>query len=124
MNLVLWLIAGLLAAVFGATGILTLLMSKETLVRSGITWVEHFGTATVKVIGALELLAALALLLPAALGTATWLTPVAALGLVVLMGGAVLHNLRHHELRLAAGNGLLLVLAAILAWGRFGPYPL
>src|SRR5262245_53439916 len=123
MNLVLWAIAGLLAAIFGAVGILTLVFRKDVLVRSGITWVEDFGTPMVKVIGALELLAALALVLPGARGAATWLTPVAALGLVLLMAFAVRYHLRHHELRLAAGTGLLLVLAAILAWGRFVPYP-
>lgn len=124
MNLVLWLISGLLAAIFGAVGILTVVMSKDTLVRSGITWVEHFGAGTVKIVGALELAAALALLLPAAYGSATWLTPLAATGLVVLMGFAVMHHLRHHERQQAAATALLLVLAAIVAVGRFGPYPL
>ena len=124
MNLVLWLVAGLLTAVFGTTGILKLTQSKDHLVRSGITWVEDFSTPAVRGIGALELLAALALVLPSAFGTATRLTPVAALGLVVLMAGAVTIHVRRHEISLAVGTGLLLLLAAFLAWGRLGPYPL
>ena len=124
MNLVLWVVAGLLAAVFGAVGILTLTQSRDNLVRSGISWVEGFSTGTVKTIGALELLAALALLLPAAFGRATFLTPLAAVGLALLMAGAVATHIRRHEYGLAVGTGLLLLLAAFVAWGRFGPYPL
>jgi uncharacterized membrane protein len=124
MNLVLWLVAGLLTAVFGATGILKLTQSRDHLARSGITWVEDFSTPAIRTIGALELLAALALVLPAAFGTATWLTPLAAVGLTLLMAGAVIVHLRRHEPGLAVGTGLLLLLAALVAWGRLGPYPL
>jgi hypothetical protein len=124
MNLVLWLVAGLLTAVFGTTGILKLTQSKDHLVRSGITWVEDFSTPVVRGIGALELLAALALVLPTAFGAAIWLTPLAAVGLTVLMAGAVTIHVRRHEFSLAVGTGLLMLLAAFLAWGRLGPYPL
>jgi hypothetical protein len=124
MNLVLWLAAGLLTAVFGATGILKLTQSRDHLLRSGMTWVDDFSTPAVRTIGALELLGALALVMPAAFGAATWLTPLAAIGLTLLMAGAVIVHLRRHEASLAVGTGLLLLLAAFVAWGRVGPYPL
>ena len=124
MNLVLWLAAGLLTAVFGATGILKLTQSRDHLHRSGMTWVDDFSTPAVRTIGALELLGALALVMPSAFGTATWLTPLAAIGLTLLMAGAVIVHLRRHEASLAVGTALLLLLAAFVAWGRLGPYPL
>jgi DoxX-like family len=49
--------------------------------------VEDFSGGTVKVIGTLEVLAAVGLILPAALDIAPVLLPLAAVGLVVLMAG-------------------------------------
>jgi len=52
-------------------------------------WAEDFSDRSVKAIGALEVLAAVGLVLPAALDIAPVLVPLAALGLVIIMVGAV-----------------------------------
>ncbi|WP_227025932.1 DoxX family protein [Streptomyces fodineus] len=75
----------------------------------------------VKAIGALEVLAAVGLILPAALGIAPVLVPLAALGLVILMTGAAITRLRRHEVRFMVVDVVYIVLAAFVAWGRFGP---
>ena len=75
-----------------------------------------------KVIGALEVLAALGLILPAALGVLEVLTPLAALGIALLMAGAAVTHIRRHETRALAGPIVLGVLAAFVAVMRFGPY--
>ena len=54
-----------------------------------MTYVEDFSTPAVKAIGAAELLGAVGLILPLATGIAPILTPLAAVGLTVLMIGAV-----------------------------------
>ena len=76
----------------------------------------------VKLIGALEVLAAVGLILPAALDIAPILVPLAALGLVLLMAGAAIVHVRRQEIPMAVPSVVLLVLSAIVAWGRFGPY--
>jgi DoxX-like family len=46
----------------------------------------------------------------------------AAVGLVVLMAGAVVTHARRREPQLIVVNVVLLALAVVVPWGRFGPY--
>ncbi len=122
MNVVLWIIAGVLAAAFLAAGLMKVAQPKEKIVASGMGWAETFSPGTVKLIGGLEIAAAVGLVLPALLGIVPVLVPLAALGLVLLMLGAIVTHARRSELPMAAVNAVLLVLAAVVAWGRFGPH--
>ncbi|SFK53158.1 DoxX family protein [Geodermatophilus ruber] len=122
MNVVLWIIAGVLAAAFLSAGLMKLGQPKKKLADSGMGWVEDFSPGAVKAIGALEVLAAIGLILPAALGIAPVLVPLAATGLVLLMLGAAVVHARRGESQMIVVNVVLLVLAAVVAWGRFGPY--
>jgi len=122
MNVALWIIAGLLAVGSLAGGAMKLVQPKEKLAASGWGWVEDFGGGTVKAIGALEILAAVGLILPAALDIVPILVPLAAVGLVLLMIGATITHLRRNEAKTIVVNLALLVLAGVVAWGRFGPY--
>ncbi len=76
-----------------------------------------------KGIGTLELLAAVGLIVPPVLHIAIFLTPLAAVGLILLMGGAIATHVRRREPQMVAVNLVLLVLAAVVAIARFGPYP-
>ena len=97
-------------------------MPKEKLATTpGGGWVEDFSAGTVKAIGALEVLAAVGLILPAVLDIAPVLVPLAALGLVMVMVGAVITRIRRHEYKLVVVDLVYLGLAAFVAWGRFGP---
>ena len=122
MNIVLWIIAGILAAAFLGAGLMKLTQSKEKLAASGMGWTEQFSPGAIKAIGALEVAAAIGLILPALLDTATVLVPLAALGLVLMMIGAAVTHARRKENPMIGVNVVLLVLAAVVAWGRFGPY--
>ena len=122
MNLALWIIAGLLAAAFAAGGIGKLTIPKDKIaVMPGGAWVEDFSVGTVKALGAVDLLAALGLILPAALDIAPVLVPVAAVGVVLLMVGAVIVRLDHGARMAIIGDLAYLALGAFVAWGRFGP---
>jgi len=46
------------------------------------------------------------------------------LGLVLLMVGAAFTHRRRGELPLIGINATLLLVAVVVAWARFGPYPL
>ena len=80
-------------------------------------WVDDFSDGQVKGIGVLELLGALGLVLPWALGIAKVLTPVAAVGLALVMVGAVVTHVRRKEP--PAVPALLGVVAVVVAVLRF-----
>ncbi|MFE6721791.1 DoxX family protein [Streptomyces albidoflavus] len=122
MNVALWIVAAVLGAASLAGGAMKLLQPPQKLAASGYGWVEDFGPSSVKVIGALEVLAGAGLILPAALGIAPMLVPTAAVGLVLLMIGAAVTHLRRQESKEITVNVVLLAVAAFVAWGRFGPY--
>lgn len=122
MNVVLWVIAGLLAAAFLAAGAMKVLQPKEKLAASGMGWAEDFSAGQVKAIGVLEVLGAIGLILPALLDVATILVPLAATGLAITMIGAIVVHARRGERPGIVPGAVLFLLAAVVAWGRFGPY--
>ncbi|MFF0622453.1 DoxX family protein [Streptomyces sp. NPDC004296] len=125
MNLALWIVTGLLAVAYLLGGGGKVIMSKERLAAAGASarWVEDFSAGGVKAIGALEVLAAVGLVLPAVLHIAPVLVPLAALGLVTIMIGAAVIRIRRHETKLMMVDLVYVVLAGFVAWGRFGPEP-
>ena len=107
MNIALWIVAGMLAVVLLVSGSTKLLVPQENLdrllQRAGPTaqaageWARDFSPTALKAIGVLELLGATGLILPAALGIAPVLVPLAASGAVLLFVGAVIMRLRRGE---------------------------
>ena len=124
MNVALWTIAGLLAAAFLGAGLMKVSRPKDKLAASGLKWTEDFPAGTVKLIGTLEILGAIGLILPGLVRTATVLVPLAAVGIGLVMVGAAVTHWRRGERQTIVANVGLLLLAAFVAWGRFGPYPL
>lgn len=121
MNVFLWIVALVLAVAFAAAGALKLTRSKEALHEQGMGWVEDVSPGTVKLVGTLELLAAVGLVVPPLVGIAPVLAPLAALGLVLVMAGAIVLHTRRKEAAMVLVNLVLLVLAVVVVWGRFGP---
>jgi uncharacterized membrane protein YphA (DoxX/SURF4 family) len=122
VNVVLWVLQGLLAAGFLGSSAFKLTQPYEKLGKT-LGWVAHFRPPVVRLIAAGELLGALGLILPAATGIAPILTPIAAAGLAVTMIGALITHVRLRDpISLMAPSAVLLVLSAVVAWGRFGPY--
>jgi uncharacterized membrane protein YphA (DoxX/SURF4 family) len=89
-----------------------------------MAWVEDFSQNTVRLIGLAEVLAAIGLILPPLVDVLPWLTPTAALGLVLLMAGAVYTHQRRNEPQGMVITGVLLAFAAIVMIGRFWIEPL
>jgi hypothetical protein len=122
MNLALWIVAGLLAAVALTGGISKTFVPKEKLAAAkGGGWTADASVGFVKTLGVLEILAAVALILPAALDVAPVLVPVTAVCWVLLMVGAMITHGRRGESGFVLLNLIYLALAAFIAWGRFGP---
>ncbi|AEF35603.1 conserved hypothetical protein [Mycolicibacter sinensis] len=121
MNTTLWIIAGVAAAGYAIGGAILLLMPKDKYRSLGTNqhWVDDFTTGHLKAIGTIKLIAALGLVLPAVLGVAPLLVPIAACGLMLFMAGAATTRFRRSEWGLMAGDAMFLAVFAFLAWGRF-----
>jgi hypothetical protein len=120
VDVALWIVQGLLAAAYLAAGGLKVVRARERLVASGnFDWMKDSSDVGVKAVGVVEVLGALGVVLPWLTGIAPLLTPVAAIGLVVVQVGALRVHLVRHERRPLPANVLLLVLAAFVAAGRF-----
>ncbi|MBY8862365.1 DoxX family protein [Nocardia sp. CA2R105] len=84
MNVALWILAGVLAVVFAAAGVMKTTQPRDELAEK-LPWVEDVSTGTLRLIGVAEMLGALGLILPVWTGIASVLTPIAAAGLTVIM---------------------------------------
>jgi uncharacterized membrane protein YphA (DoxX/SURF4 family) len=120
MNIALWVLQVLLGLFFVFHAIL-LLRPPERL-QSGMRYVLEMPAGLRIFAGVAEGLAGVALVLPALVHVLVWLTPLAAAGLVLLMLGAIVFHVRRREYPNIGLNAVLGILAAIVAWGRFGPY--
>lgn len=119
MNIALWIVAGLLAAVFLFAGTNKVVIPRAKLATApGGGWVERFGAGPVKALGAVEILGAAGLILPAALGIAPILVPLAAIGLGAIMVGAAIVTYRLHEPKHALLNLGYLALIVFVVAGR------
>ena len=123
METIIWIAQGLLAAAMLGAGAMKLLRTKEQLRESGsMDWTEDFAPAQIKGIGALEVLAAIGLVVPAALDIVPVVTPIAAAGVVLLMIGAGVTHARRGELANLPVNVVLAGIAIFIAIERFGPH--
>ena len=118
MSIAIWIVQGLLAAMFLMAGIMKSTQPKEKLSKN-MAWVNDVSVSNVKLIGISQILAAIGLVLPQVTGILPWLTPLAAVGLVLTMIGAIILHLRRNENSAIGVNIVLLLLAAFVAYGRF-----
>lgn len=124
MNLLLWILAFLLAAAFVGSGAAKLL-TPRTAQAERTPYVEDFPQSVIWGIGVLEILGALGLILPAITGIAPVLVPLAATGLAITMVFAALVHIRRGDgVRAALPSIVLAILSVFVAWSRFGPYAL
>lgn len=118
MNILLWVLQLLLALIFLMAGMMKLRQSKEEMAER-MAWVEDFSQQTIRIIGVLEVLGALGMVLPWATGILPWLTPVAAIGLALTMLGAIATHIKRKEYAMMGMNVVLLIMAVVVAYGRF-----
>jgi uncharacterized membrane protein YphA (DoxX/SURF4 family) len=114
MTAFLWISQGVLVFVFLASGLTKLVKSREELL-SRMPYVEDLSQVEVQGIAILEVLGALGVIAPVATGILPRLTPIAAAGLALMMAGAALTHLRRGEFQYLPINGLLFVLAVVVA---------
>jgi len=109
----LWVVQGLLALVYLAAGVGKLTMSAEE-VNADFPMPDEF----MRFFGVAEVLGAIGLILPGALRIWPALTPLAAVGLVIIMTGATVLTLAGDDAAGAIIPFVLGLLAAFVAYGR------
>ena len=97
MNIVAWILQIVLALAFLAAGGMKLARPKPALVSAGMGWADDHTDSNVKLIGAVEVIGAIGLVVPWLTGIAPILTPLAAVGLALVMAGAVVTHVRRKE---------------------------
>jgi uncharacterized membrane protein YphA (DoxX/SURF4 family) len=122
METALWIVQVLLAAIFLLTGMTKLTQPRQKMAAGPMRWAADVTDAQFRTIGLLEVLGAISLILPAALGIAPLLTPLAAVGLVVVMVGAIYTHVRYDESERLAVPIVVLALAVFVAVEGLGTY--
>jgi uncharacterized membrane protein YphA (DoxX/SURF4 family) len=122
MNITLWMAQVLLGLVFMTTGIFKVFFYEKS--REHLKIAQVAPKRMVRTIGVLEILGALGVILPTATGILPWLTPVAAIGLALIMIGAMGFNVKNSEASHTPMNIILLLTALFVVYGRFVIAPL
>ena len=113
MNIALWIVQGLLAALFLFAGGVKLVMPIEEQMPLPLPdWFVQFT-------GIVEVLGAVGLILPWLLHIRPGLTPLAAVGLVMVMIGAVAYTLAAGDVASALIPLVVGLLSAFVAYGRW-----
>jgi len=113
MNVALWIIQALLAALFVFSGGMKLVLPIEKM-QDPVALPGLF----LRFIGVCELLGGIGLILPSLLRIRPGLTPLAASGLVVIMIGAVVISVMYMGVASALIPLVVGILAAFIAYGR------
>ena len=120
MNVILWIVAGLLAVAFLGAGGMKLSKSRQELSEMDMKWVDSATDGQVKAVGAVEVAGAIGVVLPAIVDVAPILVPIAATGLAIAMVIAAGVHVRDGDGPKEMAPALVLgALAAFLAVGRF-----
>ena len=118
LHFTLWVGQGVLALFFLMVGYSHGLLPYDEIARQA-TWMNEVPHALGRFIGYAELAGGLGLILPAATRIKPWLTPLAALGLAIIMMLAILFHVVRGEASVIWVHTLLAALALFVAWGRW-----
>jgi uncharacterized membrane protein YphA (DoxX/SURF4 family) len=118
MNIALWIVQILLAAMYGMSGIMKTFQTAKA--REQFPWAKNRSDEFVRFVGTSELLGALGLILPLITGILPWLTVLAAVGLMLIQLLAIFtEHLPKKEYNVIPVNLILLALAVFVIIGRW-----
>ena len=122
MNVLLWILQILLGIYFTLIGVMHFIVPPG--LPAQMAWMYDLPTWLHYVSGIAEILGGLGLILPAVTRIRTNLVPLAALGLTLVMIGAVIYHVGRGEYQNIALNLLLAAILAFVAYGRWKLKPL
>ena len=121
MNILLWIIQILLALLFLFAGGTKLVLSAETMASMASPNQVVLPMWFLRFIGVVEVLGALGLILPGLFRRQQHLTALAALGLTIIMLGAVVVTTMGDGFKMAITPLIVGLLCAFVAYGRWQP---
>lgn len=122
MSILLWILQILLGIYFTLIGIMHFIVPPGLPVQ--MAWMYDLSPILHYISGSAEILGGLGLILPGVTRIKTVLTPLAALGLTVVMVLAMIYHLQRGETTNIPFNLVLAVLSAFVAYGRWKLAPL
>ena len=123
LHIALWIVQGLLALLFAGAGFTKMVTPLPDLAQT-LPYTADLPGALVRFIGASEFVGALGLVTPSMLRVLPILTPLAGLGLMVVMVLAMLFHLSRGEMSDIVLPVVVAALAGFVAWGRFKAAPI
>ncbi len=122
MGTLLWILQWLFGAYFLITGVMHFLVPPGLPAAMG--WMYELSTGLHYISGTAEILGGLGLIVPGLTKIKTWLTPLAGLGLVLVMAGAMVFHIQRGEVVNIGMNLILAAVSAFIAYGRWKLQPL
>ncbi|MBE0408957.1 MAG: DoxX family protein [Anaerolineales bacterium] len=122
MNVLLWILQVLLAVYFLFTGVVHFVLPPGLPDQMG--WMYELSPTLHYISGAAEILGGLGLILPGITRIKTWLTPLAAAGLMVVMILAAFWHLPRGESLNIGMNLVMVLLTGFVAYARWKVKPL
>ena len=118
MNIALWIVQGLLAVMFGMAGVMKTFQTSKA--KEQMSWAKNRSGGFIRFVGISELLGATGLILPLVTGILPWLTPLAAVGLILIQLLAIFtEHLPKKEYNVIPVNIILIALAVFIVIGRW-----
>ncbi len=122
MNKVLWVLQILFGVYFVGVGV------SHFIVPDGLPammeWMYDLDDTLHLVSGTAEILGGLGLILPAVTRIQPRLVPLAAIGLAIVMAGAVVFHINREEYQQIGFNVFLVLIMLFVAWGRAKAHPI
>jgi putative oxidoreductase len=119
----LWVVQVLLALFSLMAGINHGIRPIEEAAKSS-PWITGVPVGLARFIGFAEIAAAVGLILPAATRIRPWLTPLAAVGLAIIMALAIPFHIMRGEANVIGLHAIVVALSLFVVWGRFRKAPI
>ena len=116
MNTTLWVMQGILATVFLASGTIILIFKEK--LKSKLTWLTEYSPTAVLVICLAKILGAIGLIVPMITGIMPILTPFASIGIAIIMALAFAYHIRRKEYKDIPATIIFFAVALFIAYNR------
>lgn len=123
IHIILWVAQVILAATFIWAAAMKLVQPPDKLAAMW-PWTGQIPGTLVKLTGLIDLAGATGLILPSLLRIKPKLTPIAAIGIILLMISASIFHIARGEAAQIGTNIVFAGMAAFIAWGRFTKAPI
>jgi len=116
MNTTIWIIQAVLAIVFTASGLTIFFLKKK--LKSKLSWLNAYSPTSVNLICVAKILGGIGLIIPSVTGILPILTPLAAIGIAIIMALAFSYHIGKREYKDLPTTVLFFIMALFIAYER------